>query len=107
MRKYLQGLDLGGSLYGKKKQDPKKEDSGEEKKKEADDLASSYKKLYKSQVVMMNKVFKHEEEEYRVPKSVLKQLKEQLEVNPKLKFFKVNKTGEGMKTSYTVIPLVE
>lgn len=61
MKKFLQGLDLGGSLYGKKKKEEKK-DSGEGKKEEADDLANSYKKLYRSQVVMMNKVFKHEED---------------------------------------------
>lgn len=44
-------------------------------------------------------------EEYRVPKSVLKQLKTQLEENPEATEFKVKKTGEGMKTEYTVILL--
>jgi hypothetical protein len=44
-------------------------------------------------------------EEYRVPDSVLKALKDNLEVNPKLGWFKVKKTGEGLKTNYTVIPL--
>ena len=42
---------------------------------------------------------------YRVPNSVLKQLKAILEDNPKLTKFKVKKTGEGLKTSYQVIPL--
>jgi len=45
-------------------------------------------------------------EKYRVPVSVLKQLKAQKEANPKLQKFKVSKSGEGMKTTYTVIPLV-
>lgn len=43
--------------------------------------------------------------EYRVGASVLKQLKVHLQNNPKLKKFKVNREGEGMKTVYTVIPL--
>lgn len=46
-----------------------------------------------------------EGEEYRVPASVLKQLKAHLEANPKITKIKVNKEGEGMKTNYTVIPL--
>jgi len=48
-----------------------------------------------------------EGESYRVPTVVLKQLKAQLEANEDLKFFKVNKSGEGLKTQYTVIPLNE
>ena len=43
---------------------------------------------------------------YRVPASVLKSLKAILEDNPDLKEFKVKKTGTGMSTEYTVIPLV-
>ncbi len=46
-------------------------------------------------------------EEYRIGASILKQLKAQLEENPKLTKFKVNKEGTGMKTNYTVIPLVD
>ena len=46
-----------------------------------------------------------EGEEYRVPNSVLKQLKVILEENLNLKFFKVKKTGTGMATEYQVIPL--
>lgn len=45
------------------------------------------------------------EEEYRVPMSVIGQLKEQMEAKPDLKEFKVTKTGEGLKTVYTVITL--
>ena len=44
-------------------------------------------------------------EDYRVPVSVLKSLKAILEVKPEIKAFKVQKTGEGLKTEYTVIPL--
>jgi len=44
------------------------------------------------------------EEEYRVPFTVLKQLKAQIEANPGLKEFSVSKYGEGMNTEYTVIP---
>lgn len=44
-------------------------------------------------------------EEYRVPNSVLKQIKAQLEENAKLERFKVKRDGEGKKTVYTVIPL--
>jgi len=45
-------------------------------------------------------------ETYRVPVSVLGQLKVQMEENPNLTKFKVKKSGEGMNTSYTVIPLI-
>ena len=45
------------------------------------------------------------DEEYRVPKSVLKQLKIHCEVNGNLQFFRVVKKGTGFDTEYTVIPL--
>lgn len=51
------------------------------------------------------KVIIVEEEEYRVPDSVLKALKSILEEKPDLEFFKVKKTGTGLKTNYTVISL--
>ena len=44
-------------------------------------------------------------EEYRIPDLVIGQLKDLLESNPKMTKFKVKKTGEGLKTRYTVIPL--
>jgi len=44
-------------------------------------------------------------EEYRVPISVISALKEILEEKKDLKFFKVKKKGVGMDTKYTVIPL--
>ena len=51
------------------------------------------------------KVVNIDGEDYRVPISVLKSLKAILEEKKDLKTFKVVKTGEGMNTSYTVIPL--
>mgnify|MGYP003153580881 CR=1 FL=1 len=45
------------------------------------------------------------DEEYRVPNSVIGQLKEQMEAKPDMKEFKVSKSGEGLKTIYTVIPM--
>lgn len=41
--------------------------------------------------------------EYRMPTSVLVDLKTNLEENPNAKAFKVRKDGEGLKTRYTVI----
>lgn len=54
---------------------------------------------FKLKVIVVN------DEEYRVPTSVLKSLKAILEEKPDLKFFKVKKSGEGLKTEYTVITL--
>lgn len=44
-------------------------------------------------------------EEYRVPDKVLKDLKAIMEKKPSLKRFSVSKTGTGLSTQYTVIPL--
>lgn len=46
-----------------------------------------------------------DDEEYRVPNSVLKQLKAQLEAKEDSSSFRVTKSGEGLKTEYTVIML--
>ncbi len=46
-----------------------------------------------------------EGQRYKVPNSVLTALKSILEDNANLKTFKVKKSGEGMNTRYTVIPL--
>jgi len=46
-----------------------------------------------------------DELKYRVPDSVLKDLKAILEKKPSLKTFAVSKTGEGRQTKYTVIPM--
>ena len=51
------------------------------------------------------KVITVNNEDFRVPVSVLKSLKAILEEKPGLKCFKVKKSGEGMKTEYTIIPL--
>ena len=51
------------------------------------------------------KVVVHEGDDYRVPTSVLKSIKAIAEEKPGLKFVKVKRTGEGLKTEYTVIPL--
>jgi len=44
-------------------------------------------------------------EEYKVPISVIKTLKEMIAEKPGMTKFKVRKSGEGMKTEYTVVPL--
>lgn len=51
------------------------------------------------------KVLIIDDEEYRVPSSVLGNLKAVLEKKPDLKRFAVSKQGTGMNTRYTVIPL--
>jgi len=44
-------------------------------------------------------------EKYRVPNKVIGDLKVILEENPNLSKFKVKRTGTGLETKYTVIPL--
>jgi len=44
-------------------------------------------------------------EEYRVPSSVLGDIKAIMTAKPSLKTIKVIKKGQGMNTSYTVVPL--
>lgn len=44
-------------------------------------------------------------EEYRVPNSVLRDIQTVMEEKPELKTIKVVKKGEGLNTEYTVIPL--
>jgi len=44
-------------------------------------------------------------QKYRVPKSVIKQLKTLCAEKPDMTEFKVKKEGTGMNTSYQVIPL--
>ena len=43
--------------------------------------------------------------EYRVPSSVVTQLKAVIEAKPDLTSFRVTRTGTGMNTKYQVIPL--
>lgn len=56
-------------------------------------------KEFKVNEVMIN------EEKYRIPNSVLKQLKTLLEEKPDAVKFKVKKSGEGLKTQYQVMLL--
>lgn len=48
-------------------------------------------------------VIEYEGEDYRIPTSVIKQLKALLEEKPEMEYFKVKKTGTGMQTSYMVM----
>lgn len=48
---------------------------------------------------------KVDKDEYRMPDMVLKQLKAILEEKPDMVKYKVKKSGEGLRTSYQVIPL--
>jgi len=57
-------------------------------------------KTVKQKITMVNG------EKYRVPNSVLKQIKVLLEDNPKMQKFKVKKSGQGLNTDYTVIPII-
>lgn len=53
------------------------------------------------------KIVEINDEKYRVPVTVIQQLKVMLEDNPNLQNFKVKKTGAGKdNTRYTVIPLM-
>ena len=47
-----------------------------------------------------------EGKQYRVPNSVLTELKTILEEKPDLQKFRVKKTGQGLQTRYTVVPLI-
>mgnify|MGYP007071608095 CR=1 FL=1 len=72
---------------------------------EDDEFEVKDKQTGKTEVVKQ-KIITLNNEKYRVPNSVFKQLKVILEDNPNLKKFKVKKSGTGMETSYQVIPLV-
>lgn len=52
------------------------------------------------------KYFELNGERYRVPQSVLNSLKVILTQNPNMSKFKVIRSGSGMGTEYTVIPLM-
>jgi len=56
-------------------------------------------KVVKQKVALIGK------EKYRVPNSVLHQLKVMLEDSPTLKKFKVKRAGSGLNTEYIVIPI--
>ncbi len=61
---------------------------------------------YEGEVIKI-KVITVDGEKYRVPISVLNNLKVLLIDNDKIKFFKVRKTGEKLDTRYTCIPVFE
>jgi len=57
---------------------------------------------------VQQKVIIVNDEQYRVPKTVIQQLQVMLEDSPNLKFFKVKKSGTTKDdTRYVVIPLLE
>ena len=58
-------------------------------------------KLIKQKIVIIDNL------SYRVPNSVIAQLKIVLEDNPNLKKFKVRKSGTDLDTRYQLIPLME
>ena len=53
-------------------------------------------KIYTYQVMIINDI------SYRVPGSVLEKIKEMLELKPDLRYVKVEKTGSGLATRYSV-----
>ena len=66
---------------------------------QAEDRETGATKTVKQKVVVING------EKYRVPISVIADLKAILEKNPTLQKFSVSKKGTGLQTKYTVIPL--
>jgi hypothetical protein len=62
------------------------------------DEKTGKEKVVKQKVITLNG------EKYRVPNSVIIQLKALLEDSPNLTKFRVKKSGEGMNTRYMVIP---
>ena len=68
---------------------------------EVKDKVTGQMKVVKQKVIVVNN------EQYRIPSSVIAQLKVVLEDNPNLKKFKVKKSGTTMDdTRYMLIPLV-
>jgi len=59
------------------------------------------------QKTVKQKIIKINEEIYRVPITVVQQIKVLIEDNPNLKFFKVKKTGTDLDTRYQTIPVLE
>ena len=64
-----------------------------------DEFTNADGELIKQKVIVLNN------EKYRVPVSVIADLKAILEKNPTLQKFSVTKKGTGLQTKYTVIPL--
>ena len=71
-----------------------------------DDEFTFTDKITKEEKTVKQKVIIVDGEKYRVPQSVIGQIKVILDDNPECKFFKVKKTGTTKdNTSYLVIPL--
>lgn len=51
--------------------------------------------------------FEQDGEKWRMPNSVIKQLKDHIETNPNMEYFKVKKEGAGLQTKYTVVPIMD
>ena len=58
MKKYLHACELGGSIYGKKKEVVRRVVRPQESNTK-NGLMNSYNNLYKKQYVTMEKLFKH------------------------------------------------
>ena len=59
MKKYLQACEIGGSIYGKRKKADSNKTPGDDGASEKEDIMASYKKLYRRQIDVMDKVFRH------------------------------------------------
>ena len=70
-----------------------------------DDSFETTDKITKKLKTVHQKVLILNDEKFRVPSSVLSQLKVHRAENPGLKKFKVKKVGDGFESVYTVIPL--
>ena len=57
---------------------------------------NDYEESYSFQVMVVNEI------EYRVPNSVLEEIKKMIELVPELQFVNVEKTGSGWTTKYSV-----
>ena len=67
------------------------------------DLGSEVKE--EKDVEFPYKYIEKDNERYRVPITVIKSIKALKEDKKDLRFVKVKRTGEGLKTEYTVIPV--
>jgi len=61
-----------------------------------DEEGKDYEESYQYQVMVINEL------EYRVPNSVLEEIQKMVKLVPELKFVRVEKTGSGYGTKYTV-----
>ncbi len=59
MKKYLQACETGGSIYGKERA-AEKGRGPDDRCAEKEDLTGTCNRLYKKQIVIMNKVFRRD-----------------------------------------------